>query len=410
MATQQIDKDVLRAETMLALAREITGLHDVGDMRWYEPASRWLDAVIAEAPLSAEGTVSLQQSMLVPITTRLRIADLVRRHPEILDEDVSDPVIVVGMPRTGTTKLQRALASDPEVQSLPLWRLLNPVPLDGEGPGENHARMAMAEGMSGQLREHFPDFFAGHPITALEPEEEAFAVEFDTQLSVGRAQVPSYLDWWMARPHSERAHMYDYLRTLLQVVQWQDGCPDRPFVLKSPMHLGELPCLAAAFPHATVVNTHREIETTVASSCRIIELLTGLYADQIDLDLVGQGVLTLYADDTALSITDRAALGDTLHVIDVCYEDVRTDCLDVVRRIWAARNRELSPETERRITGWEQANPQHRFGRHTYSLERYGLTTEAVLTAFGPYLNQFPMLARANASPPLDSRNRTDKL
>lgn len=390
MTTQQIDKDILRPELMLAAAREITGLDDFGDMRWYEPAARWLEAVIEEAPLSADGAMSLQQSMLVPITTRLRIADLVRRHPEILDEDVSDPVIVVGMPRTGTTKLQRALASDPGVQSLPLWLLLNPVPLDGEGPGENHVRMAMAEGMSGQLREHFPDFFAGHPITAEEPEEEAFAIEFDTQLSVGRAQVPGYLAWWMARPHSERAHMYDYLRTLLQCVQWQDGGRrDRPFVLKSPMHLGELRCLAAAFPRATVVNTHREIETTVASSCRIIELLTGLYTDRVDLDLVGRGVLTLYSDDTARSVTDRDALEMSLHVIDVQYEDVRTDCLAVVRRIWAERGRELTPEAEQRITGWEDENPQHRFGKHTYSLERYGLTSEQVHAAFATYLDRF---------------------
>ena len=393
MTTSQVTKDALRPDAMLVAAREATGLRDFGDMRWYEPASRWLEAVIAEAPLSEQGVLALQQSMLVPIATRLRVADLVRRHPEILDEDVSDPIVVVGLPRTGTTKLQRMLARDPGARSLPLWRLLNPIPLPGEQAGQNHVRKAMAEGMSGQMREHFPDFFAGHPIIADEPEEEAFAVEFDTQLSVGRAQVPGYLEWWLDRPHSERAHMYDYLRTFLQCVQWQDGGRrDRPFVLKSPTHLGELPALAAAFPGATVVNTHRDIETTVASTCRIIELLTGLYSDRIDLRLLGEGVLRLYTHDTERNIADRAVLGETIQIMDVRYEDVRDDCLAVIRGVWGGRGRKLTAEDERAITAWSTANPQHQFGRHTYSLERYGLTPQRVRSAFAGYLERFGVL------------------
>jgi hypothetical protein len=388
------DKDILQPEAMLAAARAGTGLDDFGDMRWFEPASRWLDAVIAEAPLSEHGVVMLQQSMLAPIMSRLRTADLLRRHPEIGDEDVSDPVVVVGMPRTGTTKLQRMLASDPGVQKLPFYRLLNPVPLPGEQPGESHLRMAMAEGMSVQMREHFPDFFAGHPIIPTEPEEEAFAIEFDTQLSTGRAQVPSYFAWWMARPHSERAHMYDYLRTVLQCVQWQDGGRhDRPFVLKSPMHLGELPCLVDAFPGATIVNTHRDIDTTVASTARIIELLTGLYTDDIDLPALGDSVLELYGHDTAQNITDRELLGERLHVIDVRYEDVRTDCLAVIARIWAERGRVLSDADKAAIQHWDRANPQHQFGRHNYSLERYGLASTQIARAFDPYLTAFPEMA-----------------
>jgi hypothetical protein len=388
------NKDILRPDAMLAAARAGTGLDDFGDMRWFEPASRWLDAVVEEAPLSENGVVMLQQSMLAPIMGRLRITDMVKRHPEIADEDVSDPLIVVGMPRTGTTKLQRMLSSDPGVQKLPFYRLLNPLPLPGERPGESHVRMAMAESMSGQMREHFPDFFAGHPIIPTEPEEEAFAIEFDTQLSTGRAQVPTYFAWWMARPHSERAHMYDHLRRVLQCVQWQDGGRrDRPFVLKSPMHLGELPCLVDAFPGATIVNTHRDIDTAVASTARMIELLTGLYTDDIDLPALGDSVLELYAHDTARNITDRALLGERLHVIDVRYEDVRTDCLAVIRGVWAGRGRVLTDADEAAIVAWDRDNPQHQFGRHTYSLERYGLTSAEIAEAFAPYLAAFPEVA-----------------
>jgi hypothetical protein len=150
---------------------------------------------------------------------------------------------------------------------MPFHRALNPVPLGDEEIGQTHVREAMANEMSGQTQQNFPDLFAAHPSVPGEAEEEAFAIEFDTQLSVARAQVPSYFKWWLARPHCERAHLYDYLRLILQCVQWQDGGrKDRPFVLKSPMHLGEMPSLLEAFPNATVVHCHRDLNTVVASA------------------------------------------------------------------------------------------------------------------------------------------------
>jgi hypothetical protein len=101
---------------MLSAASQWTGLDDFGDMRWYEPCSQWLNAVIAEAPLSENGILALQQSMMLPIAIRRRVVDFAKRHPEVAREDVSDPVVVTGIVRTGTTKLQRMLANDDGVQ------------------------------------------------------------------------------------------------------------------------------------------------------------------------------------------------------------------------------------------------------------------------------------------------------
>src|SRR5690606_6163617 len=79
------------------------------------------------------------------LVNRLRFAEDLAHHPEILDEDVSDPIVVIGFPRSGTTVLQRMMSADPAMQSLKLWRLLNPAPFPGEAPGEPGGRLAFAE-------------------------------------------------------------------------------------------------------------------------------------------------------------------------------------------------------------------------------------------------------------------------
>ena len=385
------DKSYLQPDAVLAGARAASGLEDFDDMRWFEPCRRWLEAVVAEAPLTETGVLALQQSVIGPIVGRLRVADLVRRHPEILDEYVDDPIIIIGMTRTGTTKLQRILAADPSVQSLPLFRLLNPAPLPGESPGQSHLRSAIAHEASGYLRANSPDFFAAHPMIPDEPDEEIVAIEFDTLLPCLRADVPSYRKWWMERPRSERAHMYSYLRLVLQCAQWEEGGRrGRPFVLKSPMHLGELRCLSQAFPRATIVNTHRDINTSVASSARLFELFGHSYSDDVDPRRIGRGVLEIFAADFAHNLADRATLGKDLTLIDVQYDDIKNDSTSVIREIWASRGRRLTEADEERIADWELSNPQHQHGKHSYALEHYGLTTAEVASAFEAYLTAFP--------------------
>jgi hypothetical protein len=34
---------------------------------------------------------------------------------------------------------------------------------------------------------------------------------------------------------------------------------------------------------------------------------------------------------------------------------------------------------------WTQGNPQNKYGKHRYSLEQYGLSTDGIRTAFAQY-------------------------
>src|SRR6266542_2276394 len=110
------------AQQLLAAARAQTGLEDFGPQPFVEPLERLLKAAAEEANLNEIGVMALQGDVERFLSNRLRFQQDLKAHPEILGEDVSDPIIVTGLPRTGTSKLQRMLSADPGVQQLLVWR------------------------------------------------------------------------------------------------------------------------------------------------------------------------------------------------------------------------------------------------------------------------------------------------
>ena len=103
----------LDADTLVAAARAVDGLQDFGDDSYREPLERLLWSLEHEADLNAIGRPAMYQRMLDILSTRLRVQEWLRRHPEIRDEEIVAPLVIVGLPRTGTTMLHRTIAADP---------------------------------------------------------------------------------------------------------------------------------------------------------------------------------------------------------------------------------------------------------------------------------------------------------
>jgi Sulfotransferase family len=370
---------------MVAAAKE-AGLDDYGDDRFVEALTRWLGAVVDEADLSPMGVIGTQEHVKRILVNRLRVQDDVSRHPEILSEDVSDPVVIIGFPRTGTTKLQRLMCSDPGTQGVPLWRILNPAPFPGSEGGRADPRIAVAEEYVDIIEQHFPDLLVGHPFGAESPEEDSFLLELTFQSFVNRfrARVPGYASWWLAQP---RRDPYEYLHTLLQYLQWQDeGRRGRFFVLKTPPSTGNLDVLKDVFPGATVVHCHRDPRVAIASTARISESFRRLTTEHIDLEELGKEVLQYWSAEMARNLAQREERPD-LAIVDVQFAEIVQDPLGVIRSVYQKHGRSLSADAESRITKL-QAENRH-LKTHDYSLERYGLTEQQVEQEFAQYMERF---------------------
>lgn len=384
----------LDAGALIASARASAGLTDFGDERFLEPMGRFLDALTSEANLNAEGLAAWKLTIETSLVNRLRMQRDLDEHPEILDEDLTPPVVIVGLPRTGTTKLQRMMSAAPGVQALSTWRLMNPAPFPDTDPrhadpADTDPRIFVAQAYEHMLRAMAPDLAAGHSVEALQPEEETFLMEsgFEVVILGIRVPVPLFMEWlWTRTPRAT----YDHLRRQLQYLQWQDGGGrGRPWIMKTPLHLPNVELLVDTFPGATIVHCHRDPAACIPSMARLSEAYRGTQSDVVDLDEIGRTQLEVWAEALRRYMEQRARLGERVDVLDVSYSTIVDDPMAVIGETFRRAGVPLTPEAEAAVLASDQGNPQHRFGKHEYSLERFGLTDADISDRFGAYRAAF---------------------
>ncbi len=381
-------EQALRRDDLLAAARAESGLTEFGDESFLEPLDHLLAAIVAEAGLSPMGAMATRMAMVRALGNRLRMHADLTAFPEILREPIFKPLVIVGLPRTGTSKLQRMLSADPNVQRLYFWRLLNPAPLPGWKRGEPDARLEQARQYEAMLATR-PDFLAAHPMAADAVDEDVFLMElsFEGILPLVQYHVPSFRTWLQSR---SRVDFYAFEKRLLQYLQWQEGGDrSRPWILKAQTHLGGLEALVENFPDVTLVHCHRDLPTALTSTMRTGEGFRGLLADDIDLVELGRDLQAVYKAEVDAYLEQRARLEHRITIVDVAYRDILEDPMKPIAQIYAAHGRTLTPEAVAGMAAWSEDNPQYRFGKLSYSPESYGFTAETIAAPFTAYAERF---------------------
>jgi hypothetical protein len=160
-------------------------------------------------------------------------------------------------------------------------------------------------------------------------------------------------------------------------------------VLKAQTHLGGTAALFATFPDATVVHCHREVLTVMPSSMRTGEEMMRLVENDFDLAAHGRYILDIYSDEMAKCLRQRDHLRPDARIVDVAYRDIVADPISVIAHIYQTHGLAMTTAAQKSMLSWADDNPQYRFGRVPYSLERYGLDPDEVLAAFGSYPERF---------------------
>jgi len=384
----------LDLEEILSAAREASGLSDIGEPDILPGLRVLLDAFVSEAKLSAAGIEAQRATLIGHAANRMRIEDLFKRHPEILEQEIKAPIIIVGLPRSGTTKLQRMMAANTDLQSLPLWKILNPAPLGPTLPGGEDPRIAIAEQVEGAMRQYYPDFYAGHPMNAREPDEEVFMAD---QVLRGwtpcyAARVPSYEAWLRQQDFGV---WYDYLKRLLQLFQWQDATSGKRWLLKTCEHLPYMNDLFKVFPDTTIVHCHRDPVTTTASLAALITAYTRMNSDVGTGEEAGRFTLSHLSKQMGGYMQQRPLLEKQHRFVDVSYADIVNDITSAIERIHAAADMPLSDAARAAMLRWETSNPAGKHGQHKYSLASLGLAEGDIRNGFAGYLQRFGTLCAA---------------
>jgi hypothetical protein len=388
LAWAEANPVVLEEEALLEAARQATGLSNFGDQGFRKHMAKWIEATNAKTELTALGRAGVYGAMLRNLTVRLRVEDMVLRFPEILDIPIERPVIIAGLPRSGTTYLQNFLGADPRLRALPYWEAVRPVPAPEERVpyGQEEPRHKRCADDWAQQDALLPYVKAIHEFS---PDHISEDIEFQTP------EFGSYLlDWLIASPlwrdyyfQMDQRPVYQYLKKCLQVVTFLTG--RKRWLLKCPQHMEQLVVLNETFPDATIVINHRDPVASIQSA------ITGeSYGNRVMRKDVGLNEMaTFYVDRyqrmLRACVRDRDTL-DPARTVDVYFHELMQDPLKIVGQIYEKAELPFGDGMRQWMTDALAAHPRGKNGQLVYNLKRdFGLEAADIRKHFGFYFERF---------------------
>jgi hypothetical protein len=377
---------MLSASQLLADAVAQTGLDDFGDDTFRVGLELLTGSIADEAELTELGEEILGLRLRMLLANRLRIEDVYRMHPEIAEQVVDGPLVIIGLPRTGTTALSQLVAADPQIRSLRLWESSDPVPPPESATEDTDPRIDESSRGLEAMYSAFPRMKSMYLQTATGATEcqDLLGMEFRTAHFDGMAHVPRYTEWVT---DCDMAPAYRYHRRVLKLLQWR--CPPRLWHLKTPVHMLALDRLREAYPDARFLWTHRDPGEVLASVCSLISYTRSWVSDRVDADL-GERQVELWSEALARAMAFRQTTGEA-RFADIGFGDLNADPVGTVEHAYAQLGLTLSEEGRRRVSAVAAANPRGAHGVHEYAVEEFGMNRDAVRRHFAFYVDRFDL-------------------
>ena len=377
----------LDVATLMRQATESTGLADFGPDHFREPLGQLVTAMNEEAQLNEAGRAVQSARIVNALENRLRRQRLMARHPEIADEPVDVGAVIVGMPRTGSTMLQRLLAASPHATAMQWWETIFPLPRDETGEADIAARKADAKALADQLVGASAGFEAIHPMDAFAHDEELPLIEqsFMSNIPESMMYLPGYGEWLLK---ADQRPAYGELIEWLKILQWQK--PERAgrkWILKAPHHLTAVGTVLDVFPDAAIVMTHRRIDHVMASYASMIGSLTGGNTDADMRVLQARH----WSQRLARNLRDlMAARADVPgRFVDVHYRDLLAQPIAHAERIFAAAGIDADSSDRAAWQGWLDGNRRDNRPSHKYDLADFGLDAAELRRDYAFYIDAF---------------------
>ncbi len=380
------EKIELSPEAVLAEATARTGLGDFGPDGFRAPLEVLCRALDVEADLSPMGRVSSFNQLSGFAANRLRIEQYVKDHPDALEVPISRPIVIAGLPRTGTTHLHNLVSADPGLRSLPWWEALEPVPPPEEA-GTTEGRIERARGGLVIHNTALPHYDRMHEMTWDHVHEEIhlLGIDFSTMLFDCTAVMPSWRAYY--QQHDQTPH-YQYLKRILQVLTHQRP-PRERWVLKSPQHLEQIGPLMNVLGDATVVFTHRDPVSITASFATMICYSARMSATHpVDVHGIGQWWARLIEDMLRACTADRNLVPPE-QSMDVLFHEFMADDVATVERIYELADRSFTPRVRAAMDGYMADHPRGRHGRVIYDLADFGIDPAERRQSLGFYTDRF---------------------
>jgi hypothetical protein len=374
----------------LAAARERTGLSDFGPRDFEDRLRRLLGEVEADPNVWRRHKAQFVEQCVTAAANRLRNQDFLKSHPEVRDVPIERPIIVVGLPRSGSTHLENLIGADRRLRHLPVWLGYQATPQPGEAPGPDgrDPRWLRAQQRWERMRsnpimeamhEHSPDHACG--------ENELQMPDFATYQWEWMADAPRWRDAYYA---SDQTPHYAYGRTMLQAIAFQFPS-ERRWMMKGNQHGEQLLALNRVYPNSTIVMNHRDPLAILQS----VLTMRGLYvlASQKQPDVAGHVAYWTDRIEHMLRayIRDMDSLPESRRV-DLMFQDIMADDVGTAQKVLATAGLPVTEESAQDLRDYMQRHPRGRAGRVVYDLAGdFGLDVAALRERFSFYTDRFPV-------------------
>lgn len=371
-----IDLDIARLK---AKAEQEVGSADWLDQAFIDDLAALIDFSLKNPDASFISKTALKGEIMRRLTNYLKLQKAVKKYPDLTEQTVKQPIIIVGLPRTGTTLLQRLLSQDPASHGPALWELFNPVRIGSESADDD---VKAAAGFVKTVQSTSLPLWSIHTMEANEADECAFILPQsigDVPLHGGMA----YFEWFM-----KRSALPDYRlhKQYLQAMQYRKTA--RRWVLKSPLHLAKLGDVLNVYPDAQILWCHRGLSHVIASWASYMALSKKIATKRSDKKQVARDWMRIW--DESLQVSERARqAGYPEQFFDVQYDELVLDPMAMIRRIYAHFGMSLTVQAESKMKEWLVKDKQKTKPGHRYNLIQFDLTPNDLEKTFADYIRKY---------------------
>lgn len=371
-----------RSDELLSVACDRTGLDDYGGDTFRQFLDATLDAVSSEGELSRFGRFSYREFTLAVLANRLRIVNYLKQGA--ICKPVTNPIIIIGLYRTGSTYLHNLLSTHKDLRSPLFWQLKYPVPL------KQNATYAMSIARTKrEQRIHrylSPAFNRAHPMDAEKPEEclHLFEPTFASTTPFFISGAHRFA-WWLLK--QDLSDAYDFYAKQLGLLK-KDGEHTR-WLLKWPYHTWHLDKLYSLWPDAHFVFLHRDPIDAVSSVSNLATLAKAPFCKYIDRSTLNQFWLDYCDSGLQRAAMARASIPNS-HITDIRYSDLIRNPIAVLEKTTRDAGLETPSSWYNEMqTVVSKLNRQHTF--QPYSRKPSGLKHEEVQKRFRDYIDSYDL-------------------
>ena len=380
--------DKINHQKILEEAISLTGLSDFGPNSHLQGLERLCWSLNYEANLNDIGKSAQVLRITGLLVNRLLLEEDFKKN-SIDEEEIKAPLVIVGLPRTGSTLIHRLLASDPDHTAMIWWEGRNPSRLKNEKRGEPHERILLGKREVEVMVQSSPDLMKIHPMDAMAADEEILLIEhtFHSTVPESFMNLPSYSEWVESQDHTTS---YEYLKRMLQYLQWQSlERKGKSWVLKTPHHMGFVDVILKVFPGAKIIQTHRSPLETIPSYCSMVSTL----AEPLSNKSFSKNLGKHWEEKLARTLSHCMEVSNQYpdQFLDINYYDLISKPIEKMEDIYKFLDKPYSEEAKKEMLLWTEKNNQNKHGNHIYTAENYGINNSKILKDFNEYIKKYDL-------------------